>query len=1225
MKKILLLLVLVFSLFVFASCGENKVDEEKTYDLSKVVFSDATYVYDGEAHSLEVIGLPEGVEVDYKGTNGKVEVGVYNVTADLSADGKLLKSLEAKLTITAQIPSIEGIKFEDKTFNYDGEAHSLEATNLPEGVSVTYEGNGKIEVGIYDVTANFIFDGNNIGSLKAKLVIAENVTKLATPSNFAFENDILTFDPVADSDSYEVSIYKSNDEQNALYYNDGLINPEVDLTELSAGSFIAKVKAFAPIGSEEYSDSDYATYEFTIASEGDLSLPTNIVIGNNGYISWECSSNCTFDIIITKLNSNEEVATSFGFTEKSYMVSACNLENGDYTFKVRSSSNRHNQQNTEYATLDFTYKNVKVFSADDIAEFSGASQSDNTGGEHGTVILQDGCALVAPTADGWGRVASPSFNIDFDKNPCVVFYIENVIGGYHCQLTWNGTLYALVNDTMKVGTFSYAINGIKTESGTKINATGIQSVVLRLGVNNSTTTTANDARVYYSAIKVVYISEYEEIEHNPEQLATPTELELNALGQVKWNGVANATHYSVVVTPTAGGDALYNKEQEGTNLDVSEYAPGTYKITVKAINKEDETYLDSEEVSYKFAVEKAVSYTASEIAAFVTGGGSAVMSYDEENDLAIYNKDGVADYGWCWPTSGCELDLTKNPLIIVYVEAITDGGYLARATYSGHGDIVMKNDTAGALGKTLIKMRANVNVDGNSIGSGTIEGYKFGFGVRGNGEAKVSKIEIVYFYKFVEQGTDPIQLDAPESIELDNLGNAKWATVENANKYEVKVSKLSDDTEVYNEIIKSAEINVAGLFEAGDYKISVKAINDSNELLLDSEITSYTFTIENVVVYTAEQIAAFVKGGGDDMTVSINADGNVVINEGGIAGWGWTWPSTGVNLDLTKNPLIVVDLASANEGGYLARAKADENSNIIMKNDTTGPFTNQLIVMRAAVNVDGNPVKDGATALTNYQFGFGVRGNGICEVREIRIVTVSTYKTRLETPEVKLTNGEISWSSIDNATGYEINIYAGAELKASIDTALLKTGKHLTLGAGTYTVKVKAVSTNELYASSNEAVIEVTVEEIAAYTPDDIVNFVKGGGDDMTVAKNEDGNVVINQGGTAGWGWSWDETGVNLDLTKNPLVVVDLVNANEGGYLARAKCAENENIIMKNDTPGPHVAQQIIMRTSVNVDVNPVKNEATSLTNYQFGFGVRGNGVCEVSGIYIVTCTEVLD
>lgn len=136
-------------------------------NLTGLVLEDASFIYDGIAKSLVVVGeLPEGVTVTYEG-NEKTTVGSHIVKAHVNGGVNYENlELEAIMQIREELTSI---RFEDATFIYDGENKHIEATNVPEGVTVTYENNGKTEVGTYTVTAHF--DG---GSL------FENTTRTAT-------------------------------------------------------------------------------------------------------------------------------------------------------------------------------------------------------------------------------------------------------------------------------------------------------------------------------------------------------------------------------------------------------------------------------------------------------------------------------------------------------------------------------------------------------------------------------------------------------------------------------------------------------------------------------------------------------------------------------------------------------------------------------------------------------------------------------------------------------------------------------------------------------------------------------------------------------------------------------------------------------------------------------------------------------------------------------------
>ena len=103
--------------------------------------------------------------------------GTYTVkAAALSADGSY-NDTEFSLTIAKATYVMSGIKFEDDSVPYNGEEQSLAISgDLPDGVTVTYEGNGMTNVGEYNVTASFTGDYanyNEINDMTAKLTITK--------------------------------------------------------------------------------------------------------------------------------------------------------------------------------------------------------------------------------------------------------------------------------------------------------------------------------------------------------------------------------------------------------------------------------------------------------------------------------------------------------------------------------------------------------------------------------------------------------------------------------------------------------------------------------------------------------------------------------------------------------------------------------------------------------------------------------------------------------------------------------------------------------------------------------------------------------------------------------------------------------------------------------------------------------------------------------------------
>ncbi len=152
----------------------NPLDLSATLTITKATFSNiefenATVEYDGEPHSIYVVGAPEFATVTYT-NNAKTSVGTYQVTAKISATNYETITKTATLTILGK--TITGITFSDVTVEYDGNKHSISVTGeLPEGVSVTYTGNNKTDAGTYQITAKLTGEGYEPLELKANLII----------------------------------------------------------------------------------------------------------------------------------------------------------------------------------------------------------------------------------------------------------------------------------------------------------------------------------------------------------------------------------------------------------------------------------------------------------------------------------------------------------------------------------------------------------------------------------------------------------------------------------------------------------------------------------------------------------------------------------------------------------------------------------------------------------------------------------------------------------------------------------------------------------------------------------------------------------------------------------------------------------------------------------------------------------------------------------------------
>ncbi|MDO4941152.1 MAG: hypothetical protein Q4E33_05630, partial [Erysipelotrichaceae bacterium] len=134
------------------------------------------YVYTGSPITFEV---PDSNFYTAK-NNVQINAGEYEVEVVLNKDNYLWedgsnKNLKFTFVIEKADYDMSQVIFEDKAYIADGNSYSLEATNLPDGVSVAYSVSDIWEPGTYEVVASFVGDDNHneIADMKAKLYILE--------------------------------------------------------------------------------------------------------------------------------------------------------------------------------------------------------------------------------------------------------------------------------------------------------------------------------------------------------------------------------------------------------------------------------------------------------------------------------------------------------------------------------------------------------------------------------------------------------------------------------------------------------------------------------------------------------------------------------------------------------------------------------------------------------------------------------------------------------------------------------------------------------------------------------------------------------------------------------------------------------------------------------------------------------------------------------------------
>ena len=167
MKKNCLIIVTLLSGLLLSSCNTPNTPKK---DFENVEFSSASYVYDGRQHILDAVkGVDDKTTITYKGREYHSDVGEYSASATLSKKGYNDLTLYATLTITNA--DFSGISFTDKTYDYNGQEHSITAAGMPSFASVTYQNNVAINVGVYEAVAIISADNYNTLELHATLTI----------------------------------------------------------------------------------------------------------------------------------------------------------------------------------------------------------------------------------------------------------------------------------------------------------------------------------------------------------------------------------------------------------------------------------------------------------------------------------------------------------------------------------------------------------------------------------------------------------------------------------------------------------------------------------------------------------------------------------------------------------------------------------------------------------------------------------------------------------------------------------------------------------------------------------------------------------------------------------------------------------------------------------------------------------------------------------------------
>lgn len=221
------------------------------------------FTYDGEEKTVELVNVPENVEVTYQNYK-ETNAGTYNATAiieydennyNITNDEHLV--LTQQWTINKAQIDMWGVRWDYNSyepFTYDGNEKEVKLINLPAGVSVNYENNAETNAGTYTASATLNYDTNNYEL-----------------SNVNFDKTIewtINKQQVNKPSKVSSRLFYSGQEQTGVNYNpqdkDVIFTVDGNATATDAGQYSV---TFALIDTNNYEWNDKSTTDVVIEWE----------------------------------------------------------------------------------------------------------------------------------------------------------------------------------------------------------------------------------------------------------------------------------------------------------------------------------------------------------------------------------------------------------------------------------------------------------------------------------------------------------------------------------------------------------------------------------------------------------------------------------------------------------------------------------------------------------------------------------------------------------------------------------------------------------------------------------------------------------------------------------------------------------------------------------------------------------------------------------------------
>ena len=255
-------------------------------DFVGLTMEDATVTYDGNEHSISVQGeLPAGASVNYGAGNSFTHVGVYEITATITATGYNDLVLHATLTIVAA--NFEGLTFENATVTYDGNEHSISVQGeLPAGATIDYgTGNSFTNAGTYAITATISCQGYNQLVLNATLTInkADFVGITFDDGSYPYDGTEHSLDVSVPLEYSPTIVYNDENGNNNNAFSEFGVHP-ISVTVSQTNYNDWQGSATLTIGPAGDAEVALNVIDFEDMSDNDLADEIELKFYNNGWV-----------------------------------------------------------------------------------------------------------------------------------------------------------------------------------------------------------------------------------------------------------------------------------------------------------------------------------------------------------------------------------------------------------------------------------------------------------------------------------------------------------------------------------------------------------------------------------------------------------------------------------------------------------------------------------------------------------------------------------------------------------------------------------------------------------------------------------------------------------------------------------------------------------------------------------------------------------------------------